>query len=99
MHALFLGYAIMIFMFIKKKKNRSRTTSVVVAEKQKGKYIEHITIGVSSFPSSINLLIEKGKEWILNENKRRQPEIDLFGEEMSKLQKEREGVPIFILYR
>ena len=83
-------------MYIKKKLNRSGTTSVVVAEKQKGRYFEHITIGISSDPSTINKFVEEGKQWILNENKKRQPEIDLFGEEMAKLQKEREAIHLFL---
>ncbi len=83
-------------MYIKKKLNRSGTTSVVVAEKQKGRYFEHITIGISSDPSTINKFVEEGKQWILNENKKRQPEIDLFGEEMAKLQKEREAIHQFL---
>jgi hypothetical protein len=35
-------------MYIKMKKNRLGTTSVVVASKIKGAYKEHITIGISS---------------------------------------------------
>jgi hypothetical protein len=35
-------------MYVKRKKNRSDTTSVVVSEKTPTKYIEHITIGISS---------------------------------------------------
>ena len=34
-------------MFVKRKKNRSGTTSIVVAEKTKGIYKELITIGVA----------------------------------------------------
>jgi len=83
-------------MYIKKKLNRSGTTSVVVAEKQKGRYFEHITIGISSDPCTINKFIEEGKQWILKEKKKRQPEIDLFGEEITKLQKEREEIHQFL---
>lgn len=42
-------------MFVKKKKNRSGTTSVVVAEKSKGSYRELKTIGVSSDESKIEV--------------------------------------------
>ena len=96
MHTLFLGYAKRSFMYIKKKLNRSGATSVVVAEKQKGRYLEHITIGISSDPCKINKFIEEGNQWILKEKKKRQPEIDLFGEETAKLQKEREEVHQFL---
>lgn len=40
-------------MFLKKKKNRSGTTSVVVAEKRKGVYRELKTVGVSSDETKI----------------------------------------------
>lgn len=51
-------------MYVKKKKNRSQTTSVVVCEKIKGKYKEHITIGISSDEEEIERLVKQGKEWI-----------------------------------
>ena len=48
MHTLISGYAKgLLTMFVKRKKNRSGTTSVVVAEKTKGIYKELITIGVA----------------------------------------------------
>ena len=48
MHTLILGYAKgFLTMFVKRKKNRSGTTSVVVAENTKGIYKELITIGVA----------------------------------------------------
>ena len=79
-------------MFIKKKKNRSGTTSIVVAEKCHGKYLEHITIGVSSDTEKLHQLINEGKQWIANENKRRHPELDLFGEEQEKLKQEKSNI-------
>ncbi|WP_233246598.1 hypothetical protein [Prevotella sp. oral taxon 820] len=54
-------------MFVKKKKNRSGTTSVVVAEKKKGVYNELVTIGISKDPSEIDNLVNAGQEWILKE--------------------------------
>ncbi len=51
-------------MFIRKKKNRSGTTSVVVVDKTHGKYIELKTIGVSSDSSQIDNLIKQAKQWI-----------------------------------
>jgi len=56
-------------MYVKKKPNRSGTTSVVVAEKRQGKYFEHFTIGVSSDPDMIKKFEEEGNQWIANEEK------------------------------
>ena len=44
-------------MFIKKKKNRSGTTSIVVAEKTKGSYKELVTIGVAKDANDIDSLV------------------------------------------
>jgi hypothetical protein len=51
-------------MFIRKKKNRSGTTSVVVVSKSKGKFRELKTIGVGSNDLEIQSLVLKGKEWM-----------------------------------
>jgi len=49
-------------MFVRKKKNRSGTTSVVVAEKRKGVFRELRTIGVSEDKDEIKRLILEGKK-------------------------------------
>lgn len=54
-------------MFVKRKKNRSGTTSVVVAEKRKGVYNELKTIGISKDSSEIEDLVNAGHEWISRE--------------------------------
>lgn len=51
-------------MFVKKKRNRSGSVSVVVAEKLSGKYTELITIDISSDESKIESLVMQGKELI-----------------------------------
>ena len=76
-------------MFVKKKRNRSGTVSVVVAEKLSGKYTELITIGISSDESKIESLVMQGKEWIEREQERRHPRLDLFGDERRKCEQER----------
>lgn len=53
-------------MFIRKKKNRSGTTSIVVVEKRKGIYHEIITIGTSNDTSELESLYLKAKKWISN---------------------------------
>ena len=51
-------------MFIRKKKNRSGTTSVVVVDKKGGSFRELKTIGVSSDENEIKTLCYQGKKWI-----------------------------------
>jgi len=51
-------------MFVRKKKNRSGTTSVVVVEKRKGAFRELKTIGVSKDKEEIEKLFLKGRKWI-----------------------------------
>lgn len=51
-------------MFIRKKKNRSGTTSVVVVEKKRGVFKELKTIGVSEDEDEIEKLVVKGQKWI-----------------------------------
>lgn len=75
-------------MFIRKKKNRSGTTSVVVVEKTGGRFKELKTIGISSDDTYILELVSQGNEWIDKELQRRQPRLDLFGEECDACEKE-----------
>ena len=51
-------------MFVRKKKNRSGTTSVVVVDKSRGKFKELVTIGVSRNEEEINQLVQQGEQWI-----------------------------------
>src|SRR5690606_19814958 len=51
-------------MFIRKKKNRSGTTSIVVAIKQSGKIKELKTIGVAKDSSEVEKFYKEGKVWI-----------------------------------
>ena len=79
MRTLVLGYAKdFLTMFVKRKKNRSGTTSVVVAEKSRGNYKELVTIGIAKDSSEIDSLVNAGYEWISRENSRRYPQLDLF---------------------
>lgn len=87
-----LGYAKQFFMFLKKKRNRSGSISIVVSEKIKGTYKELTTIGVAKTETEIGELIIKGKEWIAKEQNRRQPEFDLFGEERLTREQEYQSV-------
>lgn len=51
-------------MFVRRKKNRSGTTSVVVADKSSGKFTELTTIGVASTEEDIRKLVVQGHDWI-----------------------------------
>ena len=51
-------------MFIRKKKNRSGTTSIVVVDKSNGLFRELTTIGISSDEQAIAALYQQGKRWI-----------------------------------
>ena len=62
-------------IFVRKKKNRSGSTSVIVVEKNSNKYKEHITIGISSDENEIEGLVEQGKEWIRKYQSRHSPEL------------------------
>ena len=51
-------------MYIRKKRNRSGSISVVVVDKSSGRYRELKTIGVSSDEKEIAALCLSGKKWI-----------------------------------
>ena len=79
-------------MFVKRKKNRPGTTSIVVAEKTKGSYKELVTIGIAKDANDIDSLVNAGHEWISKEKSRRHPQLDLYGEEREACDREREEV-------
>ncbi|TCD02314.1 hypothetical protein EZ449_18305, partial [Pedobacter frigidisoli] len=56
-------------MFVRKKKNRSGTTSIVVAVKVQGKFKEVKTIGVSRDEAEIERFYKEGKIWADNQVK------------------------------
>ena len=96
MRTLILGYSSRKIMFIKRKKDRSGTTSIVVAEKIKGEYSELATIGIAKTNDEIEALVSQGREWIDRERQRRQPRLDLFGEERERCETERLNVEQFL---
>lgn len=51
-------------MFVRKKKNRSGTISVVVVDKSRGRFRELITIGVGGEVTEIEILCQQGRKWI-----------------------------------
>ena len=67
-------------MFVKKIKNRSGRTSVVVGLKDKGKFKRLATMGVSSDEDELSALVGRGNEWIADHMERTNPTIDFDGE-------------------
>lgn len=55
---------LVLWMFVRKKRNRSGTTSVVVVRKTGGKFQELKTIGISNEQQTIEQYIIEGHEWI-----------------------------------
>lgn len=72
-------------MFVRRKKNRSGTISVVVVDKHGGKFKELYTVGVAHDEREVDTLCEQGKRWI---NKRLGiQEIDFDGPERKEEEK------------
>lgn len=61
-------------------------------EKVGGRMKELATIGVAHSEAEVDNLVLKAKEWISKEEARRQPRLDLFGEEREACEREREEV-------
>lgn len=55
-------------MFIRRKKNRSGSTSVVVVDKSSGTFTELKVIGVGRTEEEIRHLVREGREWISHYN-------------------------------
>lgn len=51
-------------MFVRRKKNRSGSVSVVVVDKHGGKFKELHTIGIASTPEEVEELSRQGQSWI-----------------------------------
>ena len=49
-------------MFIRKKRNRSGSVSIVVVDKAGGRFKELVTIGVSTDSKEIDRLVMEGRE-------------------------------------
>ncbi|WP_349833461.1 IS1634 family transposase [Bacteroides intestinalis] len=68
-------------MFIRRRKNKSGSTTIVIVDKSKGKFTELHNVGTSKEEDRILELIVLGKEWIRSKELAIQPELDLYGEE------------------
>ena len=71
-------------MFVRKKRNRSGSTSVVVVNKRNGKFVEIKNFGTVKSESEAEALFVKAKQWIDTYEGQRQLDFD------DKRQRERE---------
>lgn len=65
-------------MFVRRKKNRSGSVSVVVAEKYMGRIKELITIGIAKSDEGVVRFSHEGRVWIAKGQNRRLPKLSLF---------------------
>lgn len=72
-------------MFIRKKKNRSGTTSIVVVDKSRGRFKELVTIGVSDNEEEIAEFYQQANNWIAAHSGIR----DIFKEEAKAKEEEK----------
>lgn len=82
-------------MFVKKIKNRSGSTSIVVAEKNHGKYRRLATIGVARTSVELYELENRAKEWMRSYEERCHPTLDFDGRELMRKEAEREAADHF----
>ena len=63
-------------MYLRKKRNKSGSISVVVVDKSSGKYKEIKTIGIAKIEKEVSSLIEQGRRWISDYDERLYPKLD-----------------------
>lgn len=51
-------------MFVRKKKNRSGSVSVVVVDKRGGRFKELLTVGIAKADDEVDTLVQRGQRWI-----------------------------------
>lgn len=83
-------------MFVKRKPNRSGSTTVVVAEKEKGATRYLRTIGTSSSPIDIAEYVREAEHYIEEESKKRYPELDFEGARERTLEAELKATEEFL---
>ena len=79
-------------MFVRKKKNRSSSISVIVAEKNRGKLKEIATIGIAKSEEEVEPLMDQARSWIAERQERIHPTIDFEGLAEEAKRREREEV-------
>lgn len=89
-------YFVFLRMFIKKKKNRSGSTSVVVVEKKNQKIKLIKSIGTGKTDIEISSLIAQGEQFIKDQQLTIKPELDFNGEQNIAKQKKLNDVKSFV---
>lgn len=79
-------------MYLRKKRNKSGSISVVVVDKSSGKYKEIKTIGIAKIEKEVSSLIEQGRRWISDYDKRLYPKLDFDGRAVSSRERERQEI-------
>ena len=79
-------------MYIRTKRNKSGTISVVVVDKSSGKYREIETIGIAKDESAVDALMERGRQWIAEHEERMHPALDFDGRAEAARERERREV-------
>ena len=82
-------------MFVRRKKNRSGSTSVVVADKSFGRFTELHVIGVGTTEDEIRQLVNEGKTWIAHYGG--QQTISFPDDECEKLRREENSMTEYIV--
>lgn len=77
-------------MFVRREKNRSGTTSVVVVNKSSGRFTELKVIGIGKTEDEIRFLVKKGEEWISHYGG--QQTITFPNEESERLKREEDAI-------
>ncbi len=77
-------------MYLRKKRNKSGSISVVVVDKSSGKYKEVKTIGIAKNASDVTSLIERGRRWISDYDEHLHPRLDFDGGVVSSRERERQ---------
>lgn len=82
-------------MFVRRKKNRSGSTSVVVADKSSSRFTELHVIGVGTTEDEISQLVNEGKNWIAHYGG--QQTISFPDDECEKLRREENSMTEYIV--
>ena len=79
-------------MYVRTKKNKSGTTSVVVVDKSQGRYKEIKTIGIAKSESEVEALTGRARQWIAERQEQQYPTLDFEGRSEEAKRREREEI-------
>lgn len=82
-------------MFVRRKKNRSGSTSVVIVDKSSGRFTELHVIGMGTTEDEIRQLVNEGKKWIAHYGG--QQTITFPDDEVEKLRREEDSMTEYIV--